>query len=190
MNRKASVKFIPIWLELSLISPMIQPLNIDSKPRLNSVKIFEKPKMIQNKPDRLTEKSNLQQLKGKTISYGSTQMIYQMILTRSNLTLSLSRSVRAQFYHLRAPWLAIRDFSMSKDLEETYATLFGWSNRFCFGPSHFIFEINVGKSRIRHRTALKLNFLIDSKLIENNVIQIQSRSTSDPTLSDFAFKIK
>ena len=78
---------------------MIQPLNIDSKPRLNSVKIFEKPKMIQNKPDRLTEKSNLQQLKGKTISYGSTQMIYQMILTRSNLTLALSRSVRAQFYH-------------------------------------------------------------------------------------------
>ena len=61
MNRKAvSVKFIPIWLELSLISPMIQPLNIDSKPRLNSVKIFEleKPKMIQNKPDQLTEKSS------------------------------------------------------------------------------------------------------------------------------------
>ena len=24
-------------------------------------------------------------------------------------------------------------------------------------PSHFIFEINVGKSRIRHRTTLKLN---------------------------------
>ena len=24
--------------------------------------------------------------------------------------------------------------------------------------SHFIFEINVGKSRIRHRTTLKLNF--------------------------------
>ena len=63
MNRKASVKFIPIWLELSLISQMIQPLNIDSKPRLNSVKIFEleKTKMFQNKPDRLTEKSSLQQ---------------------------------------------------------------------------------------------------------------------------------
>ena len=25
------------------------------------------------------------------------------------------------------------------------------------GPSHFIFEINVGKSRIRHRTTLELN---------------------------------
>ena len=24
-------------------------------------------------------------------------------------------------------------------------------------PSHFIFEINVGKKRIRHRTTLKLN---------------------------------
>ena len=25
-------------------------------------------------------------------------------------------------------------------------------------PSHFIFEINVGKGRIRHRTTLKFNF--------------------------------
>ena len=28
----------------------------------------------------------------------------------------------------------------------------------CSDQSHFIFEINVGESRIRHRTTLKLNF--------------------------------
>ena len=35
--------------------------------------------------------------------------------------------------------------------------------------SYFIFEINVGKGRIRHRT-LKFNFYLDSKSIENDVI--------------------
>jgi len=57
-------------------------------------------------------------------------------------------------------------------------------------PSHFIFEINVGKRRIRHRTTLEFNFQIDSKSIEDAVIQIQSRSMSDPTLSDNDFKNK
>ena len=56
------------------------------------------------------------------------------------------------------------------------------------GPGHFIFEINVGKSRIRHRTTLELNFLIDSKSIEDDIIEIQSRSMSDPTFSDIDFK--
>ena len=55
-------------------------------------------------------------------------------------------------------------------------------------PSHFIFEINVGKSRIRHRTTLELNFLIDSKSIEDGIIWIQSRSMSDPPLHDIDFK--
>ena len=55
-------------------------------------------------------------------------------------------------------------------------------------PGHFIFEINVGKSRIRHRTTLELNFLIDSKSIEDDIIEIQSRSMSDPTFSDIDFK--
>ena len=41
-------------------------------------------------------------------------------------------------------------------------------------PSHLIFEINVGKSRI-----LKADF-----------IQIESRSMSDPLLSDIDFKNK
>ena len=54
--------------------------------------------------------------------------------------------------------------------------------------SHYIFEIIVGKSRIRHAATLKLNFQIDSKLVENSVIQIQSRSMSDPTLSDIKRK--
>ena len=55
---------------------------------------------------------------------------------------------------------------------------------------HLIFEINVGKSRIRHSTILKLNSLADSKSTEDQVIQIQSRSMSDPTLSDNDFKNK
>ena len=58
-------------------------------------------------------------------------------------------------------------------------------------PSHFIFEIIVGKSRIRHRTTLKLNFQIDSKLIGDGATQIQSRSLfqmSDPTLTDIDLK--
>ena len=48
--------------------------------------------------------------------------------------------------------------------------------------SHFIFEINVGKRRIRHNTsALKLN---ESRSTQNRLkIQIQNRSMSDPTLS-------
>ena len=54
--------------------------------------------------------------------------------------------------------------------------------------NHFVFEIIVGKRRIRHTTTLKLNFEIVSKSIEDDVIQIQSRSMSNPTLSDTDFK--
>ena len=46
--------------------------------------------------------------------------------------------------------------------------------------NYFIFEINVGNSRIRHRTTLKLNFWIHSDV----VIQIKSRSKSEPNFSD------
>ena len=56
--------------------------------------------------------------------------------------------------------------------------------------SDFIFEINVGKGRIRHRTTLKSNFKTDSKSIEDDVNQIRSRFMSDPTFSDIDFKIK
>ena len=57
-------------------------------------------------------------------------------------------------------------------------------------PSHFIFEINVGKSRIRHTTTLQLNdeVLDRLKIDEDDVIEIQSRSMSDPTFSDIDFK--
>ena len=52
-------------------------------------------------------------------------------------------------------------------------------------PSHFIFEINVGQSRIRHTTTGKQNDRIfRSTQNRQNMIQIQSRSMSDPTLSD------
>ena len=34
----------------------------------------------------------------------------------------------------------------------------------------FIFEFNAGKSRIRYTTTLKLNFYIDSKSTEDQVI--------------------
>ena len=37
-------------------------------------------------------------------------------------------------------------------------------------PNFFIFEINVGKGRIRHTSTLKLNFQIDSKSTEDSVI--------------------
>ena len=59
-------------------------------------------------------------------------------------------------------------------------------------PSHFIFEINVGKGRIRHTTTLKLNdeFQIGSKSIADDVIPILRRSMSDPPFSDIDFKNK
>ena len=67
-----------------------------------------------------------------------------------------------------------------------------WKLKFKGGPgrSHLIFEINVGKRRIRHRTTLKMNFWIDSKSFEDGLIYIQSRCMSDPTLSDIDFKNK
>ena len=50
-------------------------------------------------------------------------------------------------------------------------------------PSHFIFEINVGKRRIRHRTTLDFN-----DQVEYDVIEIQSRSMSDPVSPDIDLK--
>ena len=50
--------------------------------------------------------------------------------------------------------------------------------------SHFIFEINVGKSRIGHRTAPDSNDRIFQNLTPS---KIQIRSMSDPTLSDTLF---
>ena len=49
--------------------------------------------------------------------------------------------------------------------------------------SHFIFEINVGKSRIRHITTLNLNDIssIDFASIQKFIILFQSRCLSDPT---------
>ena len=57
-------------------------------------------------------------------------------------------------------------------------------------PNHFIFEIKVGKSRIRHRTTLNINDLILCRFWVDVEIQFQSRSISDPTLSDIDFKNK
>ena len=57
-------------------------------------------------------------------------------------------------------------------------------------PSHFIFEINVGKSRIRHRTTLNLNDVIFNRFGVDLEIQLQSRCKSDPTFSDIDFKNK
>ena len=54
-------------------------------------------------------------------------------------------------------------------------------------PSHFMFEINVGKSLIRHRTTLKLNDEFLDRL-QDDVIQIQSRCMSDQPLSDIDLK--
>ena len=57
-------------------------------------------------------------------------------------------------------------------------------------PSHFISEINVGKSRIRHKTTLNLNYIIFNWLRVGQGFQFQSRSMSNPTLSDIDFKNK
>ena len=60
-------------------------------------------------------------------------------------------------------------------------------------PSHFIYEFNVGKSRVRHTTTLKLNneFLYRLKIdFEEGVIQIQNRYMSDLPLSEIYFKNK
>ena len=47
-------------------------------------------------------------------------------------------------------------------------------------PSHFLFEINVGKRRIRHRMTLKLN--------DEFLDRLKIDSMSDPPLSDVDFK--
>ena len=43
-------------------------------------------------------------------------------------------------------------------LDFSWETMIKRSIKGSSDPSHFIFEINVGKRRIRHRTTLKLNF--------------------------------
>ena len=55
---------------------------------------------------------------------------------------------------------------------------------------HFIFEINVGKGRIRHWTTLNLNEVNFQNWFKMMSFKIQNRSMSDPTLSDIDFKIK
>ena len=52
-----------------------------------------------------------------------------------------------------------------------------------------IFLKVVGKSRIRHRTTLNLNDAISNQFWVDLEIQFQSRSMSDPTLSEINFKI-
>ena len=56
--------------------------------------------------------------------------------------------------------------------------------------SHFIFEINVGKRRFRHRTTSNLNQVIFQNQLKMRSFKIQSRSMSDPTHSDNDFKNK
>ena len=57
-------------------------------------------------------------------------------------------------------------------------------------PSHFIFEINVGKSQIRHRTTLNWNDAIFNRFWVDLEIQFLSRSMSDPPVSVIYFKNK
>ena len=42
--------------------------------------------------------------------------------------------------------------------------------------NHFIFEINVGKSRIRHKTTRNLNFQIYEKSIEDDTLKFSDVS--------------
>ena len=56
--------------------------------------------------------------------------------------------------------------------------------------SHFIFEIDVGKSRIRHRTTLKLKDEDRLKIISRQRHLNSESFLSGPTLSDIDFKNK
>ena len=53
--------------------------------------------------------------------------------------------------------------------------------------SYFIFEINVGKVRIRDRTTLDFKFKLISVASQNRMDEIQSW-VSDPTFSDIDLK--
>ena len=67
-----------------------------------------------------------------------------------------------------------------------------WDEDFKGSPdsSHFIFEINVGKGRIRHRTTPNLNNVVFNWFLVDLEIKFQGRSTSDPTFSDIDFRNK
>ena len=56
-------------------------------------------------------------------------------------------------------------------------------------PTHFSLEIDVENSRFRHTTTLNLNHAIFNRFWVDLEIQFQSRSMSDPTLSDFKNKM-
>ena len=56
--------------------------------------------------------------------------------------------------------------------------------------SRFIFETNVRKSGIRHRTTVNLNDIIFNRFGVDLEIEFQSRCMSDPSLSDIDFKNK
>ena len=57
-------------------------------------------------------------------------------------------------------------------------------------PNHFIFEINIGKSRIRHRMIPNFEWCHFQSISKANFSQIESRSKSEPGLSDIDFKNK
>ena len=57
-------------------------------------------------------------------------------------------------------------------------------------PSHLNFEINVGKRRIRHTTTQNSNDAIFNRFLVHLEFQFQSRSMSDPPISDIYFKNK
>ena len=57
-------------------------------------------------------------------------------------------------------------------------------------PIHFIFETNVGKGRIRHRTTTNFEWRHFQSILKADFIQIESRSKSEPPLSDIDFKNK
>ena len=57
-------------------------------------------------------------------------------------------------------------------------------------PTHFIFEINVGKRRIRLETTLNIIDFVSSRFLLDLESKFQSRSMSDPSNSDIDFKNK
>ena len=54
-----------------------------------------------------------------------------------------------------------------------------WSLKSSPYPSHFIFEINVGERRIRHRKTLNFEWPHLQSIMEDHLIQIRRRSLSE-----------
>ena len=104
--------------------------------------------------------------------------------------------VRAERYYWKThPIINLRIFGHDTDrISGKLIQNHAFSRKIYFTDSRASYEITVlfmtrkrGKRRIRHKTTLKLNFKIDPKSTEDQVVKYQSRSVSDPSHTDIDF---